>query len=211
MIAQPQKPLLKLAASDFMAELEDSMILELARFHTSAGGYYKRIADFERNVEGPLDEVFDQLMGMAPAVLVRCADVVDAGSMPAKKAQRFLVTCELYFVSTTLRSHSARQRGDGVGDPGIYGMLADARALLIGRVIEPLISALILKSQGPEVRGQSEGAIWMQAWAAEVSQKRVDVAPFTPAADDIEQHHQLIESDDPPATRVTTITDEEIP
>ncbi len=210
MIEQLQPACPEIAPSDYRIDLEEGIKLRLGRLSVVVGGYVKKLDHFERNiVGGELDEVFEQLLGKAPAILYRTHTASSNTPFSSRKVQQLDLAVEVYFFSNSMRSFSDRLVGSPPpeGDPGIYKMMADSRALLLGFAVADCAQAFTLELEEPIIRGDAGGAIWLQTWRSIITTVRQPEPGQPVTLAEIEAQNELIESSVPSATTVTTITD----
>lgn len=210
MIESLQSACPEIAPNDYRMDIEDGLKTRIGRLSVVVGGYLERVDHFERNiVGGELDEVFEQLLGQAPAVLYRTHTSSSLQPFSSRKVQQMDLAVEVFFFSNSLRTFSDRLMGSPPpeGDPGIYKMMADVRALLLGFSIAECAQAFTLSIEEPIIRGDAGGAIWLQTWKSTITTVRQPEPGQPVTIAEIEAQNELVESAIPSATTVTTITD----
>jgi len=118
-------------------DIERAIIVQLAPLSVARGGYLRFIGQYNGELDASasgLDSMQRRLLGQQPAVLVTTSR--RSFELKGMKRGRAEVSLEIFLVviSAHLRSHEARNLGDGaagaMADPGIYQILEDCQSLV---------------------------------------------------------------------------------
>jgi phage gp37-like protein len=120
-------------------DIERALIVLLGPLSIASGGYLRFVGHYNGELDASqpgLDAMQRRLLGQQPAVLV----TTSRRSFESKglRRGRAVVSLEVFLVvvSAHLRSHEARNLGDGaldaMADPGIYQILEDCQRLIWG-------------------------------------------------------------------------------
>src|SRR5690349_16692186 len=121
-------------------QLEDAVIAALAPLKLAtlpggaAGGYLRCVEPYGGELEAleDLEDVERHLAGRAPGILVSTGPGTYRGIQVQHRRYTLDVKLQLIIVSTNMRSHAERNRGEpltvpaGLRDPGIYQILEDS-------------------------------------------------------------------------------------
>lgn len=129
--------------------IEESIILLLERLHSRQGGYVRLIDRYngELDTNEGAQELIAHLVAQSPAMLVGAGyqNFKPQGAGAMNYSGRLEV--ELIMATSAVRNYQSRTKG-GL-EPGIYGMLRDARALVVGRNLGIGTNRIVLVREGP--------------------------------------------------------------
>lgn len=184
---------------DYRSAIEDALELELERFHFRAGGAAQFVGVYEG--EQQLDDLFERLNGQTPAILFRVTDAGNAGGRSSRKSTDVALNVEVMVFSNYLQSMEKRQRRQ------TYALLAELRAFLLGRDIKANTQPFVFGSESLADRGERGGSLWVQVWQTTAAQERGDFPDSKQPLESVEVRNEMIDSTNPPATRVTTLSE----
>lgn len=184
---------------DYRSAIEDALELELERFHVRAGGSAQFVGAFEGDAQ--LDDLFETALGQTPAILFRVASVGGGAGRSSRKSIDVNISVEVFVFSNHLQSMEKRQRRQA------YALLAELRSFLLGRDIKANTQPFIFGSESMIDRGERGGSLWMQIWQTEAAQERGVFPDSSQSLESVEARNEQIDSTNPPATRVTTLSE----
>ncbi len=117
--------------------LERAVLRALDDLRAASGGYLQALRPYAGEYGGEIGATLEALGGRAPAILVWTGDADYQSKAMNNRVGIAVIDLHVDAISASLRSREARVAGDeasasGQDDPGIYGILADARDRLMG-------------------------------------------------------------------------------
>lgn len=200
---------------NYRAAIKSAFVNELHRLHRNSGGYCQFIGSYEREFRGEIGELYQRLLGQAPAILVRLGDEKVRVSVLSRKRFDAYVDVEILVLSNNLRGRDARVGGDeasldGTSDAGIDRMLTDIQGLILGRDLLAGVDSITELDQAMVYDGD-DGQVWLirAQLRADARPAQIPVEGSRPTVDSIQLDHTIPTAVPPAATKVSTLTENE--